>query len=193
MLSNATRIITADQHGGHLLLNKPYWSNSGASLEQYNLRRWNEGDSIKVNYIGHPMEGAIAGYIEVQNDPRGREVQISRNRHYWNSRFRAFLWETVYSTYWELGPTGETPIFNQGGFTYPIGCKNHNLTCEATANYTNNTGWVDFIITPIVGTLWLVGEDTIDRYVSDPLVRMCRIRWYGGTPLRSESKWCGLH
>ena len=62
-----------------------------------------------------------------------------------------FLWETVYSTYWEMGPTGETAIFNQGGFTYPIGCKKHDLNCEATAKYTNNTGWVDFIITPIMG------------------------------------------
>ena len=70
-----------------------------------------------------------------------------------------------------MGPTGETAIFNQGGFTYPIGCKKNDLACEATAKYTNNTGWVDFIITPIVGTLWLLGEDTIDRYVSDPLVR----------------------
>jgi hypothetical protein len=171
MLSNATRIITADQNDRQLLLNKPYWSDYWASLQQFNMHRWNDGDSIKVNYIGHPMEGAIAGYIEVQNDPRGRELQISRNRPYWNSRFRAFLWEIVYSTYWEMGPTGETAIFNQGGFTYPIGCKKHDLNCEATAKYTNNTGWVDFIITPIAGTLWLLGEDTIDRYVSDPLVR----------------------
>ncbi len=171
MLSNATRVITADQNDRHLLLNKPYWSDYWASLQQFNMHRWNDGDSIKVNYIGHPMEGAIAGYIEVQNDPRGRELQISRNRPYWNSRFRAFLWATVYSTYWEMGPTGETAIFNQGGFTYPIGCKKNDVACEATAKYTNNTGWVDFIITPIVGTLWLLGEDTIDRYVSDPLVR----------------------
>jgi hypothetical protein len=171
MLQNATRIITADQNDRHLLLNKPYWSDYWASLQQFNMRRWNDGDSVKVNYIGHPMEGAIAGYIEVQNDPRGRELQISGNRQYWNSRFRAFLWETAYSTYWEIGPTGETAIFNQGGFTYPIGCKKNDLACEATAKYTNNTGWVDFIITPIVGTLWLLGEDTIDRFISDPLVR----------------------
>jgi hypothetical protein len=170
MMQNATRIITADQNDRHLLLNKPYWSDYWASLQQFNMHRWNDGDSIKVNYIGHPMEGAIAGYIEVQNDPRGRELRFSRNRDYWNSRFRAFLWETVYSTYWETGPTGETAIFNQGGFTYPIGCKKNDLACEATAKYTNNTGWVDFVITPIIGTLWLLGEDTIDRYVSDPLV-----------------------
>ena len=171
MLSNATRIITADQTDRHVLLNKPYWSDYWASLQQFNMRRWNDGDSIKVNYIGHPMEGAIAGYIEIQNDPRGRELKISRDRQYWDSRFRAFLWATVYSTQWEIGPIGETAIFNQGGFTYPIGCKSNDLACEATAKYTNNTGWVDFIITPIAGTLWLLGEDTIDRYISDPLVR----------------------
>jgi hypothetical protein len=33
--------------------------------------------------------------------------------------------------------------------------------------YTNNTGWVDFIITPTVGSLWVLAEDTLDRYVSD--------------------------
>jgi hypothetical protein len=171
MLSNATRIITADQDDRHLLLNKPFWSDYWASLQQFNMRRWNDGDSIKVNYIGHPMEGAIAGYIEIQNDPRGRNLRISRDRRYWDSRFRAFLWETVYSTQWEIGPFGETAIFNQGGFTYPIGCPKHDLVCEATAKYTNDTGWVDFIITPTVGTLWLLGEDTIDRFISDPLVR----------------------
>jgi hypothetical protein len=43
--------------------------------------------------------------------------------------------------------------------------------CDATAPYTNNTGWADFIITPTVGPLWLLGEDTVDRFISDPLVR----------------------
>jgi hypothetical protein len=141
---NATRIITADQSDRHLLLNKAYWSEYSL---QFNTRRWDDDDSIKVNYIGHPMEAAIAGYIEVQNDPRGRELRISRSRRYWNSRFRAFLWETVYSTYWEIGPTGETAIFNQGGFTYPIGCERKDLVCPARAKYTNNTGWVVLIIT----------------------------------------------
>lgn len=175
LLQNATRIITADQKDRHILLNKPFWSDYWASLKQFNMGRWNDGDSIKVNYIGHPMQGAISGYIEVQNDPRGRTQEISRSEEYWRSRFRAFLWETVYSTQWEIGPIGETAIFNQGGFTYPIRCNKHPGTpdyCELpTTTYTNNTGWVDFIITPVVGTLWLIGEDTIDRYISDPLVR----------------------
>src|SRR5258705_10038873 len=42
MLSNATRIITADQNDRHPLLNKPYWSKYWAS--HFNMRRWNDGD-----------------------------------------------------------------------------------------------------------------------------------------------------
>ena len=34
-------------------------------------------------------------------------------------------------------------------------------------HYTNNTGWVDFITTPTVGMLWVLAEDTLDRYISD--------------------------
>ena len=174
MLQNVTRVMTADQHDRHLLLNKPFWSNYWASLGQFNMRRWNDGDSIKVNYIGHPMQGAISGYIQIQNDPRGRALRISRDRQYWKSRYHAFLWELVYSTQWEIGPLGETAIFNQGGFTYPIRCNKHPGTSDYCENpnttYTNNTGWVDFIITPVVGTLWLLGEDTIDRYITDPLL-----------------------
>lgn len=169
MLQNGTRVITASQKDRRLLLNKPYWSDYWASLQQFNWRRWNDGDSFPVNYIGHPMEGAIAGYLEVQNNPRDRSVQMGNNRAYWMSRARAAAWAAVYSTQWELGPLGESAIFNQGGFTYPIRCEKNQ--CNANSQYTNNTGWVDLIITPTVGTLWMLGEDALDRFVTDPLVR----------------------
>ncbi len=170
-LENGIRIMTADQHDRHLLLNKPYWSDYFASLGQFNMRRWNDGDSVPVNYVGHPMQGAISGYIEVQNDPSARGLQISSSPLYWRSVMRATLWSTVYSTFSEIGPMGEAAIFNEGGFTYPLNCKGNKPECTATAKYTNNTGWVDFIITPVVGTLWMLGEDSIDRFVSDPLVQ----------------------
>ena len=169
-LEDGVRIMTANQHDRHILLNKPYWSDYWASLQQFNMRRWNDGDSIPVNYVGHSMHGAISGYIEVQNDPRARGVTISRSPLYWKSVGRAFLWATVYSTQSEIGPVGEAAVFNEGGFTYPIGCPGDKPACTATAKYTNNTGWVDFIITPTVGMLWMVGEDAVDKYVSDPLV-----------------------
>jgi hypothetical protein len=97
-LENGVRIMTADQHDRHLLLNKPYWSDYWASLGQFNMRRWNDGDSFPVNYVGHPMQGAISGYIEIQNDPKGRELQISSNPAYWKSVLKAMMWATVYST-----------------------------------------------------------------------------------------------
>ena len=152
LLEHGPRIMAADAADRHLLFNKPFWSDYWASLGQFNMRRWNDGDSFIVNYGGHPMQGAISGYIEVQNDPRGRGLQFSRDRRYWNSRFRAFLWATVYSTEFEIGPLSEASIFNEGGYTYPIRCTSNSTApggCDRRdATYTNNTGWVDFIITP---------------------------------------------
>lgn len=168
LLQHSVRIGMANDHDMHLLVNKPYWSDYWASIDQFNWRRWNDGDSIPVNYIGHPVEGAIAAYLEIQNNPRDRALQFGNNRPYWMSRLRGTAWAAVYSTQWELGPLGESAIFNQGGFTYPIQCK---PDCGPDSKYTNNTGWVDLVVTPIVGTFWVVGEDVLDRYVTDPLVQ----------------------
>jgi len=48
---------------------------------------------------------------------------------------------------------------------------------------TNNTGWTDFIIAPIVGLGWIVGEATINRFIVTPIARDHRI--FGGRILRS--------
>jgi hypothetical protein len=150
-----------------LLANKPFWHDYAASMRHFNMRRWNDGDDFLVNYVGHPMQGAVSGFIEVQNDPVGRQQEMSATRAYWKSRFKAFLWATVYSTHSEISPLGEAGIGNEGGWTYPIHC--HTICSEPGTykKYTNNTGWVDFTITPTVGTLWLLAEDTLDRFVSD--------------------------
>ena len=169
-VEHGPRIAAADQEDRHLLLNKPFWSDYWASLGQFNMGRWNDGDSFVVNYLGHPMQGAVSGYIEVQNDPRGRDLEFANTSRYWNSRFRSFLWQTAYSTEFEIGPISETSIFNQGGYTYPLNCKANDAACEKTAKYTNNTGWVDFIVTPVGGTVMQVGGDLIDRYISDRLI-----------------------
>jgi hypothetical protein len=152
-----------------LLANKPFWHDYIASTKQFNMRRWNDGDDFLVNYVGHPMQGAVSGFIEIQNDPVGRQLEIGRNPEYWKSRFRAFLWAVVYSTHSEISPLGEAGIGNEGGWTYPIrckipGCPNWN---PAKMHSTNNTGWVDFTITPTVGMLWLLAEDTLDRFLGD--------------------------
>ncbi len=161
--------IADDDQIRYLLATKPFWHDYLASMKQFNMRRWNDGDEFLVNYVGHPMQGSVSSYIEIQNDPVGRQQELSATREYWMSRFKGFLWSTVYSTHSEISPLGEAGIGNEGGWTYPIA--DCHRPCPifkpGVTKYTNNTGWVDFIITPTVGALWVLAEDTLDRYVSD--------------------------
>lgn len=151
-----------------LLAKKPFWHDYFASTKQFNMRRWNDGDDFLVNYVGHPLQGSVADFIFIQNDPVGRQLEISRNPLYWKSRFHAFLWSVAYSTHSEISFLGEAGIGNEGGWTYPIRCKDPKcLAWHPGWHYTNNTGWVDFTITPTVGFLWMLAEDTLDRFVSD--------------------------
>jgi hypothetical protein len=161
--------IASDDQIRYLLATKPFWHDYFASMKQFNMRRWNDGDPFLVNYVGHPMQGSVSSYIEIQNDPLGRQQEISATSAYWMSRFKGFLWATVFSTHSEISPFGEAGIGNEGGWTYPLA--DCHRPCPSfkpgVTKYTNNTGWVDFIITPTVGSLWVLAEDTIDRYVSD--------------------------
>ena len=166
VIENGVRTASDDQIRT-LLAHKPFWRDYVASIHQFNMRRWNDGDDFLVNYVGHPMQGAVSGFIEIQNDPDGREQEISATHAYWMSRFKAFLWATAYSTHSEISPLGEAGIGNEGGWTYPIHCRTRCTEPGTYKKYTNNTGWVDFIITPTVGSLWLIAEDTLDRFVSD--------------------------
>ena len=163
--------VSTDNTLRSLTVNKPFWHDYIASLHQFNMRRWNDGDDFLVNYIGHPMQGAVSGYIEVQNSPYDSRIQWGE-RGYWGSRARALLWSTVYSTYSEIGPTGEAGLGNEGGFTYDLDCDLHcnNTTAKASGKETNNTGWVDFIVTPTAGTVWMVAEDFIDKKLTGPMV-----------------------
>ncbi|WP_035354450.1 hypothetical protein [Edaphobacter aggregans] len=159
--------MASDDQIRRLVARKPFWHDYFASLRQFNMGRWNDGDNFLVNYVGHPMQGAVAAYIEIQNDPTGRQQQISATHDYWMSRFKGFLWSTAFSVQSELSPFGEAGIGNEGGWTYPINCHRPCARWNAkTMKSTNNTGWVDFIITPTVGMLWLMAEDTIDRYIT---------------------------
>jgi hypothetical protein len=166
VIENGFRIASDDQIRA-LLATKPFWHDYAASIRHFNMHRWDDGDDFLVNYVGHPMQGAVSGFIEIQNDPAGREQEIGATGAYWNSRFKAFLWATAYSTYSEISPLGEAGIGNEGGWTYPINCPKPCTKPRASTEYTNNTGWVDFVVTPTVGSLWMIAEDTLDRFVSD--------------------------
>ncbi|MFN0119568.1 MAG: hypothetical protein ACKV2V_03595 [Blastocatellia bacterium] len=122
-----------------------------------NVRGWRDGDPFIVNYIGHSMQGAVTGYIQIHNDPYGIRQGIGKNRGYWKSRYRALVWSAVYSTLFEIGPISEASLGNVG-----------RLPSKTSPH---PAAWVDLIITPTLGTGWLIGEDALDRWIVRPLER----------------------
>ena len=109
------------------------------------VQGWNDGDSAFTNYLAHPMQGGVAGFIYIQNDPSGKALEFEGSRRYWHSRLRAFGWAALYSTQFELGPYGEAAIGNVG-----------------KKKYTG--GFVDLVVTPIGGLGMIVLEDWLDKY-----------------------------
>ena len=164
--------LANDRYARHLTWHKPFWEDYVDSLQHFDMSRWGDGDDFLVNYIGHPLQGAVSGDIFIQNDPHGRSERFGKSSAYWKSRFRAMLYAAAYSTYFEIGPLlSETALGNEGGYTYvpkcglaPCTIPGHKLQPP-----TNNTGWVDFVVTPTVGMGWIVLEDAIEAKVVDPL------------------------
>ncbi len=174
LLENGFRVST-DNVMRDTLAHRPFWHDYGVSMNQFNMRRWNDGDTFIVNYIGHSLHGSVAAMIEIQNSPTDRRLEWG-DPGYAKSRFKGFLWATVFSTHSEISPAGEPGIGNEGGFTYGKNCL-YKCTDWPASNgnagtkYTNDTGWVDFIVTPTAGMVWVVTEDLIDKYLTSGLVR----------------------
>jgi hypothetical protein len=110
-----------------------------------NLHGWADGDPFIVNYVGHPMQGAVSGFIWVQNDGRYRYAEFGKNRDYWNSRLRAAAYSYAYSILFEIGPVSEASIGHTQAF-FP------------------QQGFVDEVVTPTMGLAWMLAEDSIDKY-----------------------------
>jgi hypothetical protein len=165
--------LANDSGARGLLFHKPFWHDYWASSNNFNMDHWGDGDSFLVNYIGHPMEGAVYGYVFLNNDPKGRAARFGKSTIYWNSRLKAMAWATVWEAYFEIGPIfSEAAIGNEGGYTYVPGCGLYPCNKFPGKSFkppTNNTGWVDFVITPVVGMGWIVMEDAIEREFVDRL------------------------
>lgn len=129
-------------------VHKPFFPSYFASVS--NLHGWDDGDPFMVNYVGHPMEGAVAGFIWQHNDRAYRTVEFGRNRRYWKERLRGMAFAYIYSLQFEIGPLSEASIGHTQSF-YP------------------QVGFVDHVITPTVGTGWAIAEDAVDRKLIQPL------------------------
>lgn len=123
---------------------------------------WGDGDPFMVNYIGHPLEGSVAGYIYLQNDDRSRDLAFGKSGAYWKSRLKATAWGAAFSLQFEFGPLSEGSIGNVGR--------------EPRRDGGSYMGNVDLFITPIMGFGWMVAEDALDRYAIIGIERRTRNR-----------------
>jgi hypothetical protein len=147
LIEHGTRI--AFQEKTRRELGGPFWSDYMESVRV--PPQWTDTDAWWVNYIGHPIHGAAAGYIWLDHEP-GAPADISLSKHYWASRGRAMAWSAVYSLQFEIGPLSEASIGNVG------------MNPETT-------GWVDHVVTPTGAFGWMVAEDALDRYF---------VQWFEG-------------
>jgi hypothetical protein len=136
------------------------WINSAAD---WRWDRWSDNNPILDDYVAHPMMGAITNYLWIQNDPRGMTLSQSNTWPYYRSLLRATAFSTAYSFEWKLGPFGEAGIGHNGDHYFHDG-----------GAYTNETGWVELVTTPVGGTLWTMAEDALDRHVITRLEKKSR-------------------
>jgi hypothetical protein len=140
MIEHGTRI--AFQEKTRRELGGPFWSDYMHSVRIPG--QWDDTDAWWVNYIGHPIHGAAAGYIWLDHE-RGAPQDLALSKSYWASRGRATAWSAVYSLQFEIGPLSEASIGNVG-------------------MRPETTGWVDHVVTPAGAFGWIVAEDALDRY-----------------------------
>jgi len=140
-----------------------FWRDYTQSLSEWVHSGWNDGDPNWFGYVGHPIQGALTGFIQIQNDPQGERLEFSRTKAYWWSRVRAALWNTAYSTQWSLGPLSEVTVEKYGTKTRPPW--NYNGTYPCSRHCLTGVGQIDIVMTPLGGTGWLIGEDFLDKEI----------------------------
>lgn len=140
-----------------------YWRDYMQSLSTWTHSGWNDGDPNWFGYVGHPIQGAMTGFIEIQNDPRSRKLVFSRTKAYWKSRLRAAVWNAVYSTQWNLGAVSEVTVEKYGTKDRPPW--NYNGSYPCSRHCLTGVGQIDIVMTPVGGTGWLIGEDFLDQKV----------------------------
>src|SRR5579862_8802836 len=138
-----------------------FWRDYTQSLSAWTHSGWNDGDPNWYGYVGHPIQGALTGFIQIQNDPQGEKLEFSKTKAYWWSRLKAGLWNAAYSTQWNLGPVSEVTVEKYGTKDRPPW--NHDGSFPCSHHCLTGVGQIDIVMTPLGGTGWLIGEDFLDK------------------------------
>ena len=142
----------AGTRAGGFGLGPDYFSGVG------NLHGWADGDPFYVNYVGHPMQGAVAGRLWLLHDQRYRRAEFGTNPDYWKGKVRATAFAWAFSAQFEIGVLSEASIGHiQKDFP--------------------QQGLVDHVVTPAVGLGWMIGEDALDRFLVKRIEARTRNRY----------------
>ena len=133
----------AFQPGTRDALNGHWFTHYTQSVSE--LRGWSDSDTFMAPYVGHPIEGSIFGFIERQNDPQYRRVQLGDGREYWVSMLRSLAFGAFWHTQWKIGPASEASIANVMLHASP--------------------GFITLVDTPTLGFCTMLAEDAADRYL----------------------------
>jgi hypothetical protein len=154
-----------------------YWRDYKASLSTWIHSGWDDGDPFLYSYVGHPIQGALTEYIQIQNDPQGRDLEFSNTKAYWWSRFKAFWWNAAYSTQWNIGPLSEMTVEKYGTIHIARRAWNHDGSYPCYQHCVSGVGQVDLVTTPVGGALWLLTEDVLDKEINRPIEGATRNRF----------------
>lgn len=136
-------------------LGGPFWEDYRRSVRM--PTSWEDGDPWIVNYLGHPIHGAAAGFLWQEHDPAMKSAGVGLNSRYWATRWRPLVYSAIYSVQFEIGPFSEASIGN-------VGLR------------PNTIGWVDYVVTPVGGMGIGVAEDALDKYFLEWFERHVRNR-----------------
>jgi len=144
------------QHGYAMTQPKTRRDLKGPFFKDYvrsvkSLHGWEDGGRFFTNYVAHPMQGSLLGFIQIQNDPNGMNLSYDNSNAYWRSRLKALAWSAAWSTQFEIGPVSQASIGNVG------------LHGKQT--------YVDLVVTPIGGFGLLVLEDFLDKHIISMIER----------------------
>ncbi len=164
-LAATSSLFNAFQNGGNIYTG--YWYRYETmhghwmqrwfdSVTGWKWDRWSDSNPFLDDYVGHPMMGGITNSLWIQDDPKGATVEFGNNHEYWHSRMRATAFSTFYSLEWKFGPFGEAGIGHNGDHLVPQG---------NGRPWTNETGWVELVTTPVGGLGWTIAEDYLDKHV----------------------------
>jgi len=178
--------IALDSDTRNALTTHPFWSAYVTSVESYRFGQWSDDTTFIVHDIGHPMQGAVVYSIFDQNDPKSRGLLFENTGRYWRDHLKAMAFVTLYEIQWKLGPASEASIGNSGYNTY--------YTPRVIGRSTNETGFQDFVITPVYGLGWHITEDLVDRFVMPHIWKRTHNKWILTallplTPTRDAANW----